>query len=38
MTPELMDQGAQRIATLQEAQMRQAFQYQPVIPRVPFIR
>ena len=26
MTPELMDQGAQRIAALQEAQMRQAFQ------------
>ena len=26
MTPELMDQGAQRIATLQEAQMRQALQ------------
>ena len=26
MTPELMDQGAQRIAALQEAQMRQALQ------------
>jgi urea transport system ATP-binding protein len=26
MTPELMDQGAQRIATLQEAQVRQALQ------------
>ena len=26
MTPELMDQGAQRLAALQEAQMRQAFQ------------